>query len=175
MEERQLPAHLVALTTTSAFGRSSLYNRLKYKGEVIAQSLGYTEGYGSFHLMKLYPLFREFLESQGISTKGGFGTGPRRKWQSMRRALDKIGLTGDLLRHGVKREAFLFSLVHNLDDYLEGRADKPISRDLPFSELSEFWQQAWLMPRSDRVDGWHEWDSREIAKMLVIHKCPESL
>lgn len=42
MEGRILPANLVALTTTSAFGRSSLYNRLKYDGEPIAQSLGYT-------------------------------------------------------------------------------------------------------------------------------------
>ncbi len=65
----------------------------------MAESLGYTEGYGTFHLMELYPLFREFLESQGISTRGGFGSGPRRKWQTMVRALDRLGLPSDLLRH----------------------------------------------------------------------------
>ncbi|MCS7159874.1 MAG: DUF4338 domain-containing protein, partial [Gemmatales bacterium] len=88
MQKRILPPHLVALTTTSAFGRSSLYNRLSFNGMIIAESLGYTEGYGTFHLMELYPLFRQFLESQGISTRGGFGTGPRQKWQTMVRALD---------------------------------------------------------------------------------------
>jgi len=103
MERRILPPHLVALTTTSAFGRSSLYNRLKYRDVAIAESLGYTEGYGTFHLMELYPLFREFLESQGISTYGGFGTGPRRKWQTMVRALERLGFSAEFLRHGIKR------------------------------------------------------------------------
>src|SRR5262249_37203992 len=38
MENNILPSHLVALTTTSAFGKSSIYNRLKYKDRLIAQS-----------------------------------------------------------------------------------------------------------------------------------------
>jgi hypothetical protein len=135
MEKRILPPHLVALTTTSAFGRSSLYNRLTYNGTVIAESLGYTEGYGTFHLMELYPLFREFLENQGISTRGGFGTGPRRKWQTMVRALEQLGFSSDFLRHGVKREVFLFRLVDNLEAYMEGREAEPVYRNVPFSEL----------------------------------------
>jgi len=39
IERRVLPPHLVALTTTSAFGRSSLYNRLKFRGIAIAESI----------------------------------------------------------------------------------------------------------------------------------------
>jgi len=168
MEGRILPAHLVALTTTSAFGRSSLYNRLLYNGTIIAESLGYTDGYGSFHLMELYPLFREFLESQGISTRGGFGTGPRRKWQTMVRALERLGLSRDLLCHGVKREAFLFPLVDNLKDYMEGRVDEPVYRDLPFVDLAIYWRERWLLPRAERVDGWQEWQREKIAEMLII-------
>ncbi len=167
MEGRLLPAHLVALTTTSAFGRSSLYNRLRYNGTVIAESLGYTEGYGSFHLMELYPLFREFLESQSISTRGGFGTGPRRKWQTMVRALERLGFSRDLLRHGVKREAFLFPLVDNLKDYLGGRAVEPAYRDLPFADLAAWWRERWLLPRSERVDGWREWRNEEVVSLLI--------
>jgi len=145
MEGRILPAHLVALTTTSAFGRSSLYNRLRYNSTLIAESLGYTDGYGSFHLMELYPLFREFLESQGISTRGGFGTGPRRKWQTMVRALERLGFSRDLLRHRVKREAFLFPLVDNLKDYMEGWAAVPAYRDLPFADLAAYWREPGLV------------------------------
>jgi hypothetical protein len=170
MEQRILPPHLVALTTTSAFGRSSLYNRLSYKGTAIAKSLGYTEGYGTFHLMELYPLFREFLESQGISTRGGFGTGPRRKWQTMVRALERLGLGSDLLRHGVKREVFLFRLVDNLEAYIEGRDAEPAYRDLPFSELVAWWRERWLMPRAERVDGWREWRNKEIKSLLLIEQ-----
>jgi len=170
MEQRVLPPHLVALTTTSAFGRSSLYNRLSYNGTIIAESLGYTEGYGTFHLMELYPLFREFLESQGISTRGGFGTGPRRKWQTMVRALDRLGLSSDLLRHGVKREVFLFRLVNNLEAYMEGRDAEPIYRHLPFSELVAWWRERWLLPRAERVDGWREWRKEEIKSLLLMEQ-----
>lgn len=168
MEGRVLPAHLVALTTTSAFGRSSLYNRLRYNGTIIAESLGYTDGYGSFHLMGLYPLFREFLESQGISTKGGFGTGPRRKWQTMVRALERLGFSADLLRHGVKREAFLFPLVNNLKDYMECRTTEPAYRNLPFVDLATYWHKRWLLGRAERVDGWQEWRRDEIQNVLML-------
>jgi hypothetical protein len=170
MEQRILPPHLVALTTTSAFGRSSLYNRLSYNGTIIAESLGYTEGYGTFHLMELYPLFREFLESQGISTRGGFGTGPRRKWQTMVRALDRLGLSSDLLRHGVKREVFLFRLVNNLEAYMEGRDAEPVYRHLPFSDLVAWWRERWLLPRAERVDGWREWRKEEIKSLLLMEQ-----
>ncbi len=168
MERRILPPHLVALTTTSAFGRSSLYNRLRYNGILIAESLGYTEGYGAFHLMELYPLFREFLESQGISTRGGFGTGPRRKWQTMVRALERLGLSSHLLRHGVKREVFLFRLVDNLEAYMAGREAEPAYRNLPFSDLVAWWKERWLLPRARRVDGWQEWRKEEIKKLLLL-------
>ena len=168
IEKRILPAHLVALTTTSAFGRSSLYNRLRYKEILIAESLGYTEGYGAFHLEELYPLFRQFLESQGISTKGGFGTGPRRKWQTMVRALERLGFSGELLRHGVKREVFLFRLVENLEAYMEGRDSQPVYRDLPFQDLVSWWRQRWLLPRAARIEGWRSWRKEEIEKQLLL-------
>lgn len=168
MEGRVLPAHLVALTTTSAFGRSSLYNRLTHNDDLLAQSIGYTQGYGSFHLAHLYGPFREYLEELGISTRGGFGTGPRVKWQTMVRALERLGFSADLLKHGVKREAFLFPLARNLTDYLEGRADEPLYFNRPFSDLAAYWRERWLLGRAERVDGWRGWRHEEIAEMLVL-------
>ena len=50
IKERSIGADLLFVTTSSAFGRSSMYNRLKYKGEIVAESLGYTQGSGSFHI-----------------------------------------------------------------------------------------------------------------------------
>jgi hypothetical protein len=41
--------HLVLLTTTSALGRSSLYNRLRVDEGPAFIRLGYTEGWGHFH------------------------------------------------------------------------------------------------------------------------------
>jgi hypothetical protein len=170
LNKHQLPARLVALTTTSAFGRSSLYNRLTYKGRLIAQQIGYTEGYGSFHLARLYPLLREFLEQQGISTRGGFGVGPRIVWQTHVRALERLGFSSELLKHGVKREAFLFPLASNLKNYMEGRSSRPIYYHQSFSDVASWWRERWLLARAERVDGWHAWDKTEIERMLIIKK-----
>jgi len=170
MEERVLPAHLVALTTTSAFGRSSIYNRLKYKEQLVAESLGYTEGYGNFHLQRLYPVFKEYLETEGVSTQGGYGTGPRRTWQLIRKTLDSVDLSSDLLKHGVKREAFLFRLVSNLEDYMESNAQTPDYFDYPFNDLAQYWKERWLIARAERVDGWHQWDSKEIVGRLILNE-----
>jgi hypothetical protein len=167
MEKRVLPAHLVALTTTSAFGRSSIYNRLKYKGQLLAESLGFTNGYGNFHLQRLYPLFKEYLDSIGIDTKGGYGTGPKRSWQLIRLALNHLNVSADLLKHGIQREAFLFRLIENLDEYMCGKNKKPIYKHLPFVDLAAHWKERYLLPRSERVDGWHRWDKQEILKDIT--------
>jgi len=170
MQKRILPAHLVALTTTSAFGRSSLYNRLRYNNLLIAESLGYTEGYGSFHLMELYPQFRSFLEDRGIPTRGGFGVGPRIKWQTMVRALDHLGFSSDLLHHGIKREAFLFPLIDSLKGYMEGQTMEMTFRNLPFADLSAYWSERWLLSRAERVDGWRGWQKVNIRDILIPNR-----
>lgn len=170
MEKRQLPANLVALTTTSAYGRSSIYNRLRYCDTVKFQSLGYTEGYGAFHLERLYLKFRQFLEAQGIGTKGGFGTGPRIKWQIMVLALERIGFDSKLLQHGLKREAFLIPLIRNLVSFMNGSDSKPNYIDVSFETLAGYWRENWLLPRSERVNGWCDWNREEIAGTLLINR-----
>jgi len=168
IDERILPAELVALTTTSAFGRSSLYNRLKYHDRLIAVPIGYTKGFGSFHLATLYPLLREFLKERGIPTQGGFGVGPRIVWQTCRRAFRELSLPSNLLKHGIQREAYLFPLVKNLDEYMAGYHTKPIYYDMPFQEAAAWWKKRWLLARAERVDGWHNWDREVIEKTLII-------
>ncbi len=62
---RKLEPELLFITTTGAFGKSSLYNRLKYNGETVAIFLGYTQGSGTFHIPEeLCRELLEFLKSQ---------------------------------------------------------------------------------------------------------------
>ena len=174
IEERVIPAHLVALTTTSAFGRSSIYNRVKYQGQTLAESLGPTKGYGNFHLLRLYPLLKGYLESINVNTKDGFGAGPKRSWQLIRTALDHVGLSGDLLKHGVQREAFLFRLIENLEGYMCGKEKEPIYKDLPFADLAAYWKERYLLPRSERVDEWRKWERQEMLKDITAFDRTES-
>lgn len=173
MEGRVLPAELVALTTTSAYGRSSIYNRLSYNGEVKIKSIGFTEGYGAFHFERVYPKIREFLEAQGIDTTGGFGKGPRIKWQTMVRALEKIGLGSEMLKHHIKREAFLFPLIKNLKNYFEDIDEIPEYIDVNFRELTDFWKRRWLLPRAKRVEHWKKWEKHELEKILFTKPLSE--
>jgi len=168
MEDRDLPPDLVALTTTSAFGRSSIYDRLKYRSRLVAHSIGYTEGYGSFHLAPLYPLVREYLRQQGVTPRSGFGVGPRAVWQTCKIAFRLLDLPSESLKHGIKRETFLFPLVENLKDYMEGRTDQPIHYHQSFADLAAWWKERWLLPRSERVDGWHSWDRDTIRQMIIV-------
>jgi hypothetical protein len=109
-----------------------------------------------------------FLEAQGISTKGGFGKGPRIKWQTMVRALGKIGFDSSLLRHGIKREIFLVPLTYNLKNYMDGIEKDPHYIDVSFDELAIYWRDRWLIPRAERVDGWCNWNSEEIKDLLFL-------
>jgi hypothetical protein len=168
MEKRILPPNLVALTTTSAFGRSSILNRLRYRDNEPIMPIGYTDGYGAFHLERLYPQFRVFLEQRGKSTRGGFGKGPRLKWQTMVRALHEIGFDGSLLHHGVLRQVFLFGLIRNLKQYMEGAEATPQYIDAPARDLIGFWLDRWLLPRASRVDGWHKWKKDALSDLLIV-------
>lgn len=169
MDKQSISPDLVCLTTTSAFGRSSIYNRLKYEGEIVAKSIGYTEGFGSFHLSTLYPQIRQYLEEKGISTRGGFGVGPRIVWQSFIRAKQQLGLPEGVLKHGVKREVFLFPLIKNLQEYMEFDAS-PLYLDRPFGSMAAFWKKRWLKSRAISSDGWHDWSNEEIMKSLIMDK-----
>lgn len=91
-----------------------MYNRLKYNEEIVAESLGFTKGSGSFHIPEyLYEEIILYLENRGISVSRGFGNGPSRKIRLISLGLSLLGLPSFEF-HGIKREFFLFPLASNL-------------------------------------------------------------
>jgi len=55
-------AVLAMVTTSSALGRSSMYNRLRLPGCRLFRSVGYTSGWGHFHIPdQLFSTMREYL------------------------------------------------------------------------------------------------------------------
>ncbi|MCS7153600.1 MAG: DUF4338 domain-containing protein [Bacteroidia bacterium] len=168
MENRFIPAHLVALTTTSAFGRSSLYNRLYYSKVLLAESLGFTQGYGIFHLMPFYDEMVKLVEKTYGKRQTGYGSGPRPAWQVVDKALRQLKLPESIMRHSIPREVFLFRLIENLEDYMEGRTDRPIYRHLPFAELVDYWRTRWLLPRLSREERWKSWQKEEFIQSLLL-------
>lgn len=167
MEKRKLNANLLFITTTSAFGKSSLYDRLKYNDEVIAQSLGYTRGAGTFHIPEyLYREILAFLEGEGIDTRTTYGYGPSRKIKLLDTAFKMLGIS-EFHYHGIKREYFLFSHVKNLREVIT-LGQKPIWFDRPFDDLIEFWKQRWAIPRSQNTNKWREFSTKEFFRRTEL-------
>ena len=152
---RKLKSDLLFITTTSAFGKSSLYNRLKYNDETVAECLGYTQGSGTFHIPEeLYMELLDFLKDNGVDVNRGYGYGPSRKLKLISVSLKYLGLS-KFEYHGIKREFYLFPLVKNLRDIIQKKR-KPISFDRPFNRLADYWKERWAVPRAKRMLEWKD-------------------
>jgi len=157
---RQLEPDLLFITTTSAFGKSSLYNRLKYKDEVVAECLGYTQGSGSFHILEeLYEEILKFLADKGVDVTRGYGHGPSRKLKLISVGLRYLGLSSFEF-HGIKREFYLFPFVKNLREVIR-QQQTPVWFDRPFHELEDYWRERWAIPRAARKLEWNGFKAAE--------------
>ncbi|SHF79703.1 protein of unknown function [Caldanaerobius fijiensis DSM 17918] len=149
IKKRKIGSQLLFLTTTSAFGKSSIYNRLKYRNEPAAISVGYTKGYGTFQFPdELYEKILLFLKGNGIDISRGYGYGPSRKLRLISKALNMLGLS-DVINHGIKREVFLFPLVSNLKEVIK-YGDVPRFYNRHLNDIVEFWKERWAVPRALR-------------------------
>lgn len=165
IKERKLKPDLLFITTTSAFGKSSLYNRLKYNGKIVAECLGYTQGSGSFHIPEdLYEELLKFLSDKGIVVARGYGHGPSRKLRLISLGLHYLGLPS-FEYHGIKREFYLFPLVRNLKEVIQN-GKKPIGFDRPFDKLADYWKERWAIPRAARIPTWKNFKNENFFKKV---------
>jgi len=165
-----IPQPLLAITTTSAFGRSSIYNRLKFNNQLLAKPLGYTKGFGTVHLEALYPRMAAWLMAEGLHVPAGFGNGPRVRWQNIIHTLQALGLPSRYLEHGVKREVFIFELANNFLDACQNGA-VPSMSNFDDEAWSEYWKERWCLPRARRSPDWYQFDARgQIAQALENSK-----
>lgn len=166
MLDQDIRQPLAAVTTTSAFGRSSMYNRLRYGDRTLAEPIGYTLGYGTLHLEHLYVQIRSYLEMTGDYNHGGFGAGPKVRWQNITNTLLKLGLPGSLLQHGVKREVFLYRLVDDLETGMAGGGfGKPLR--LTVKDFGAYWRERWAEPRAARFPEWNQGNAVDIIRQAL--------
>lgn len=163
IKERRIPPNLLFITTTSAFGKSSLYNRLKYGGELVAKPLGFTQGAGSFHIPESnYEDIVTLLKKKGVDAGREFGHGPSRKLKLITLGLKYLNLP-KFQYHGIKREFYLFSLVKNLQEVISDNKS-PQYYDRPFNKLAEYWEGRWAIPRSHRCLDWKQFSKKVFFK-----------
>ena len=159
IRKRTLPSQLVSLTTVSALGRSSIYNRLKFRGREIFHSVGFTQGTGEFHFANgLYSALHDYAvrHCNPTAKHSLWGTGFRNRREIVKKCLPKLGLPGEWLYHGVKREVFVIPLAENTRQVLRGQESDPAWYDQSVDELFEWFRDRWLLPRA-------KWDQRYLA------------
>lgn len=163
--QRNLEANLALVTTTSALGRSSVYNRLRADDGTLAYTpVGYTAGTGDFHLSgKIYDDLSRFVASINTEKKTHVhrrwrtGTGRNRR-EVIQLALEGLGLDARQLRyHGVKRQVFVAPLMSNTQQFLvDGAA--PIWSCRSVEEHTRHWLNRWARPRAERDESWRDFN-----------------
>ena len=160
--------HLVLLTTSSALGRSSLYNRLRLPGGVAFLTgveadrvpTWYTRGYGHFHISDdLFAALQQVLLKRDHPYARGnrFGDGPSWRIRVIRRALTELDLSVDLLQHGIRRQVYVVPLARNTREILLGSAQKPEYITQTVRQITAYWRRRWAEPRSGRHHDWQDW------------------
>lgn len=163
-------ARLLGITTTSSMGRSSLYNRLKLGGVEYFKSIGYTGGWGHFHIPEtLFSEIREYLRSikHPYADKHEFGDGPNWRLRTVRAALASLGFKQDLMKHGVQREVFLCETAANSIKLLNGEASRPNLRTLlSAEEVGAMAVERWLVGRAQRRPEYMGWTREQFIGLL---------
>ncbi|WP_075109843.1 Druantia anti-phage system protein DruA [Halofilum ochraceum] len=172
ISEQRKQARLLAITTSSSMGRSSVYNRLKINGTRYLTSIGYTGGWGHFHIPDgLFQELREYLRLIGhhYADHHAYGQGPNWRLRTLRTAFVELGIGDDILRHGVNREVFISFLARNGASILRTGKGRPDLSSL--STVQEIGEQAvnrWMVPRASRRPEFRDWPSKGIRD-LVAH------
>jgi len=167
---KEKKARLLAITTSSSMGRSSVYNRLKIDGTQYLKSIGYTGGWGHFHIPdRLFADLREYLRDidHPYADLHRFGQGPNWRLRTTRAALSALGFKEDMLRHGIKREVFICQLASNAAKILKTGKGKPNLASLRSAEdVSGLALERWLVPRAKRRPEFKDWDSSDLIDLF---------
>ena len=170
ISQRNKKARLLAVTTSSSMGRSSVYNRLKLGGTQYFRSIGYTGGWGHFHIPDdLFAELRAYLRQIGhpYADHHRFGEGPNWRLRTTRVALKELGFRDDLLRHGIQREVFICQLASNAVELLRTGKGRPnLSSILSVSEVVRLARERWMLPRSERRPDYQQWTSDDLARLF---------
>lgn len=145
---------LVGIFTTSLYGKSSQYNRLKFRDNLLYQEIGHTKGYGTLHLSDetIHEMLK-FLKSKNIEINHRFGDGPSWVMRVIRTAGNLLGFNSDfLLKHSFKRNIYFVPLAKNFREVLNNKAKRPKYYNYTKKELVEYWRERWLKNRKMQTD-----------------------
>ncbi len=161
---------LAMVTTTSALGRSSLYNRVRFRQHLVYRPVGYTRGTGDLPFLNgLYQDLAALVQRHAPPTakRAEWGKGYRNRREVITKALKLLDLPEGLRVHGVKREVYVVPMGPDARAFLRGEQPHFTPYAYPFEELAGFALERWVWPRARRdpryqgfdPESWRLWGS----------------
>jgi len=173
-------SELVLLNTTSLYGATVQYNRLRYRDRLVYQPVGFTSGYGNSHVsehdfQEMLSFLRSYGDHHVPSYVWGAGSSWRvrviraywrlkaresryHRWIADGHVPDSSEVNGSrlaeqALHHQHLRQVFIAPLAKNWREYLQGKAETPQYEDWPLEELVQYWIDHWARRRISGKDG----------------------
>lgn len=150
---------LAALTTTSLYGKSSQYNRLKEW-----RYLGLTSGRGFFHIPeKTFALMKRFVVANHLIGRHSTSLSMPGKWEYLNLCLGRLSIKEDEISSNQPRGVYIASLSVDPDEafsFLRGEIDTFSAVKRRPEEISEWWLDRWYKMRyNKKVDEIARWDA----------------
>ena len=172
ISQRTHDGRLAMITTTSALGRSSIYNRLRIDQRLLYHSVGFTRGSGEFHFANgLYAAITQFAEQHCDPTAKQelWGSGFRNRREVIKKCLPALGLSSDWLYHGIEREVFVIPLARNTKEFLRGEHTRLGWHHCSEGQVIDHFRTRWMLPRAAWDRTFETWSNQE---WLIWSKSP---
>ena len=139
IQNRTHDGSLAMLTTTSALGRSSIYNRLKYNNRHLYHKVGFTKGFGEFHFLTNYTMrsMHSLAKHANLLNIIYGGEGFRNRREIVGKCLKALGLSANWLNHGIQRN-YVVPLAENTRNFLKGYDTRLNEFDQSVDDLFDF-------------------------------------
>lgn len=155
--ERRYGDRMAGLCTTSLYGESSIYNRLKEWSY-----LGNTVGQGMFHLSAAgYELLKRFLRANNLTARvGATNIDPSSRMDVLNRACSLLGIDREAISSHQPRGVYWADLVPGAREYLRGDIDTIPANTKQQETVADWWLDRWYkmrLPkkRAELVFDWH--------------------
>ena len=143
---------LAAITTASALGKSSVYDRININGGSKFLHVGWSKGSGEFQFLNgLYQQIYELALPTLKWTKNPlWGKGSRNRRVVIQEGLRILNLPANLIYHNVPRELFLVPLGSRTFSFLRNETKLIGYFSITQDEIVEYAFKRWIIPRSER-------------------------
>lgn len=144
---------LALITTTSLYGSSVQYNRVRADGRLVYELVGYTEGYGNTHLTEQeFAEMEQYLRDIGKPQPKGWGTGRSYRLRVYTAYYRERYSLPEAPNHRQPRSVYVAPLGKRTREFLHGEADDFEPFDYQLDCLVTTWKKRWLSRRLNNPD-----------------------